>query len=196
MKLIVGLGNLGQQYDATRHNVGFVVADILARRYAPGEAGRAKFHSLTLECIIDGDKVMLMKPATYMNRSGLAVSEAVGFYKLNPTDDLLVIVDDVALPCGMIRLRSEGGAGGHNGLADIERRIGTKAYARLRIGIDQPPAQVPQADYVLTRFRPDQLAQIEPALNEAADAAACWVSRGIIETMNRFNRKGAVGYEP
>jgi peptidyl-tRNA hydrolase, PTH1 family len=194
MKLIVGLGNPGAQYDGTRHNVGFVVADILARQYAPGEPGRARFHGLTLDVVIDGEKVLLIKPATYMNRSGLAVSEAVGFYKLDPAEDLLVIVDDIALPCGTIRLRSEGGAGGHNGLIDIEQKLGTRQYARLRIGIDQPD-EIPQSDYVLSRFRPDQLELIEPALNEAADAAACWVTHGIIETMNRFNRKGAVGTE-
>lgn len=195
MKLIAGLGNPGSQYDATRHNVGFHVVDRLARRYAPGEPGRSRFHALTLEMMIDSEKVMLLKPATYMNRSGLAVGEAVGFYKLDPAEDLLVIVDDIALPCGTIRLRSEGGAGGHNGLSDIEQKLGTKAYPRLRIGID-PPGQAPQSDYVLGRFRPDQLELVEPALNEAADAAAHWVAHGIVETMNQFNRRGAVGHEP
>jgi peptidyl-tRNA hydrolase, PTH1 family len=188
MKLIVGLGNPGPQYDQTRHNVGFVVVDRLARRFAPDQTPRARFHSLTLEAVIGEEKTLLLKPVTYMNRSGLAVSEAMSFYKLNGAEDLLVIVDDVALPCGTIRLRGEGGAGGHNGLTDVEEKLGTKQYARLRIGIDQP-GQIPQSDYVLSRFRPDQLELVAPALNDAADAAVCWVAHGIVEAMNRFNRR-------
>lgn len=192
MKLIVGLGNPGPEYDNTRHNVGFVVLDRLARRYAspPGAVARSKFHGAVLDAEIDGEKVMLLKPLTYMNRSGQAVAEAASFYKLDPAKDLLVIVDDVALPCGSIRLRPEGSAGGHNGLLDIEQKLGTTAYPRLRIGIDSR-GQIPQKEYVLGRFRPDQLEAIEPALEDAVAAAACWATRGIEEAMNRFNRKPA-----
>lgn len=188
MKLIVGLGNPGPQYDATRHNVGFDVLDRLARRYAPGAVARAKFHGAMIDAEVEGERVLLLKPLTFMNRSGTAVSEVVQFYKLEPETALLVMVDDVALACGLIRLRGEGGSGGHNGLADIEQRIGTADYARLRIGIDAP-GQIPQADYVLGRFRPDQRELVEPALEEAVDGAVCWAKNGILEAMNRFNRR-------
>lgn len=188
MKLIAGLGNPGSQYDKTRHNVGFVVLDSLARRYAPGEVAKARFHGAAVEGMIGDEKVLLLKPLTYMNRSGMAVAEAVRFYKLDPAQQVLVIVDDLALPCGAVRLRGEGGAGGHNGLSDIQQKLGTDRYARLRIGIDRDP-MIPQSEYVLGRFRPDQLELLEPALDQAADAAACWAAHGLTEAMNRYNRK-------
>ncbi len=188
MKLIAGLGNPGPQHDETRHNVGFVVLDRLARRHAPGAVAKGKFHGAVVEAEINGEKVMLLKPATYMNRSGLSVSEAVRFFKLQPKSHLLVIVDDTALPCGVIRLRGEGGAGGHNGLTDIEQKLATTEYARLRIGID-PPGGLDQKSYVLGRFRPDQLPLIEPGLEEAVSAAVAWALHGVVEAMNRFNRR-------
>jgi len=188
MKLIVGLGNPGPEYERTRHNVGFVVLDRLARRHAPGAVARGRFHGALLEGDVGGERLLLLKPATYMNNSGRSVAEAVGFYKLDAAAHLLVIVDDVALPCGSIRLRPSGGAGGHNGLADIEEKLATQEYARLRIGIDAPGA-IPQMDYVLGRFRPDQQPLVEAALEEAANAAACWAVQGMTEAMNRFNRR-------
>jgi len=191
MKLIVGLGNPGFEYDNTRHNVGFVVLDHLARRFAPGTVARSKFQGATIDASIEGEKAILLKPLTFMNRSGQSVAEATAFFKLDPAVDLLVIVDDVALPCGAIRLRAEGSAGGHNGLADIEQKLGTNAYARLRIGIDAPGA-IPQKDYVLGRFRQDQLPLVESACNEAVDAAVCWCVGGISQAMNRFNRKAVL----
>jgi len=188
MKLIVGLGNPGAEYGETRHNVGFDVLDRLARRWAPGEVARGRFHGVLLDATFQEQRVLLLKPITYMNRSGLSVSEAVRFYKLDPSESLLVIVDDAALSCGIIRLRGDGGPGGHNGLTDIEQKLATDRYARLRIGID-PPADIPQKDYVLGRFRPDQLEALAPALEQAVDAAACWVVHGCHEAMNRFNRR-------
>jgi len=197
MKLIVGLGNPGPEYDHTRHNVGFVVLDRLARRHATphnGSVAKARFHGSLLEGQIDGERVLLLKPLTFMNRSGLSIGEAVSFYKIDAATDLLVIVDDVALSCGSIRLRADGSAGGHNGLADVEQKLGTSTYARLRIGIDQP-GQIPQKDYVLGRFRPDQQAALEPALEEAVQAAECWSTRGINEAMNRFNARKTAAAE-
>jgi PTH1 family peptidyl-tRNA hydrolase len=188
VKLIVGLGNPGPEYVDTRHNVGFDVLDRLARRYAPGEVARSRFHAATLDARIDEERVLLLKPTTYMNRSGQSVAEAVRFYKLDPAEALLVIVDDVALECGIIRVRESGGAGGHNGLSDIEQKLSTPTYARLRIGIDGP-GQIPQKDYVLGRFRPDQREAIAPALEDAVDAARCWAVDGCTEAMNRFNRR-------
>ncbi len=188
MKLIVGLGNPGQQYEHTRHNVGFEVLDRLARRHAPGQVARSKFHGATLDAQISGQRVLLLKPTTFMNLCGQSVAEAVRFYQLDLSSNILVIVDDVALACGLIRLRPDGGAGGHNGLADIEQKLGTEQYPRLRLGIDAP-GEIPQSNYVLGRFRPDQQELIEPALENAVDGAVCWVLHGIDEAMNRFNRR-------
>jgi PTH1 family peptidyl-tRNA hydrolase len=125
---------------------------------------------------------------TYMNLSGTSVAEALRFYKLDSTRDLLVIVDDIALPCGGIRLRGEGSAGGHNGLSDIQAKLGSDRYARCRIGIDAP-GQIPQRDYVLGRFREEQQPLVDDAIKFAAEAAECWISKGITEAMNRFNRR-------
>lgn len=189
MKIVVGLGNPGIEYQRTRHNVGFDGIDRLARRVCDAsQAPRARFQALALEGESGGEKVLLLKPVTYMNLSGCTVSEAVRFFKLDPSNDLLVLVDDIALPCGSIRLRGDGSAGGHNGLADIEAKLGTNRYARCRIGID-PPGQIPQRDYVLGRFREDQQPLVDAAVSTAAEAAECWISRGLVETMNRFNRK-------
>lgn len=195
MKLIVGLGNPGAEYDRTRHNVGFEVVDRLARRHAdPSSVPRNRFSGLLVEANVAasgaGTRALLLKPLTFMNRSGMAVTEAIRFHKLDPSQDVLVIVDDLALACGVIRLRERGSAGGHNGLADIERLLGNDLYARLRIGID-PPGAIPQKSYVLGSFRPDQRERIEPGLEEAVAAAECWAVRGITEAMNRFNKRNA-----
>ena len=192
MKLIAGLGNPGQEYQRTRHNVGFDVIDRIARRWAdpPGCPSRARFGRLTVDAMIDDQRTLLLKPTTFMNRSGASIAEAVRFFKLDPARDLLVIVDDIALSCGMIRIRTEGSAGGHNGLSDIERALGDDGYTRCRIGVDAP-GRIPQADYVLGRFTEQQQEQIEPALEDAVKAAACWVREGSIETMNKFNRKNS-----
>ena len=185
MKLIVGLGNPGSEYTQTRHNAGFMVLDRLAGRHGLSNP-KTKFHSGVLDGQVDGHRCLLLQPMTYMNRSGLAVGEAIRFYKLEPTDDLLVVVDDVALPAGQLRLRADGGTGGHNGLADIERALTTRAYPRLRIGVD-PPGRVPQADYVLSRFSPAQWALVDSALDRACDAIACWLAEGIDLAMTRYN---------
>ncbi|MSR18524.1 MAG: aminoacyl-tRNA hydrolase [Phycisphaerales bacterium] len=190
MKLIVGLGNPGLEYDRTRHNVGFEVVDRLARRFGDPTSGAAKarFHGLLLEARIEGERVLLLKPTTFMNLSGLCVSEAIGFYKLLAADDVLVIADDLALPCGNIRIRADGGAGGHNGLQDICAKLGTEIWARCRIGIDAP-GSMDQTSYVLGRFRPDQQEAIESGIEQAVAAASCWTAKGVNNAMNIFNRK-------
>ncbi len=187
MKLIVGLGNPGRQYDKTRHNAGYMVIDRLAGKLAPGAPAKARFNAALIDAKIGAEAVLLMKPTTYMNRSGAAIAEAVRFYKLLPASDVLVIVDDVALPLGALRLRPSGGAGGHNGLSDIEQALGTDAYPRLRIGIDATPEYMDQADYVLGRFTDEQLAVVEPAIVKAADASEVFIASGIDAAMNRFN---------
>lgn len=198
MKLLVGLGNPGIEYERTRHNVGFEVLDRVARRTVdPSRSiARSRFSGALLEGEVAPEKggprdaeptrLLLLKPLTYMNRSGQAVAEAVRFHKLDPKEDLLVVVDDLALPCGAIRLKPDGSAGGHNGLADIEQKLGSNRYPRLRIGIDAP-GPVPQADYVLGRFRPDQQPLVEAALEQAVEACLAWARSGLATTMNRFN---------
>ncbi len=192
LRLVVGLGNPGAEYAMTRHNVGFMAIDRLRARYAPGEPVRQQFRAMTQEIRIDGSRVLLMMPLTYMNLSGGSVLEAMQFYKLPPSD-LLVLVDDVSLPLGAMRLRPSGSDGGHNGLADIARRLGTEEYARLRIGVGSP-GLARRRDYVLGRFGKDELETLEPSLNEVCDAVAVWVREGCNAAMNRFNRKG-VGRE-
>ncbi len=195
MKLIVGLGNPGPAYDRTRHNIGFAVADRLVQRYAPDGIARARFHGLVSEARLPGAtpsepdcRALIIKPTTYMNRSGQAVGEALRFYKLDPEQDLLVLVDDTALASGAFRLRASGGAGGHNGLKDINRALGTETYARVRIGVDDKGDQV-LSDYVLGKFAPDQWEKVEPQLPTIEKACLAWATSGIDHAMNAFNAK-------
>lgn len=187
MKVIVGLGNPGPAYQNTRHNVGFMAIDRLAQRLAPSAPLRSQFQAAVTETRADADKCLLVKPMTYMNLSGATVAELVRFYKMDPAD-LLVITDDVALPLGDIRLRKGGSDGGHNGLADITRRLGTEDFPRLRVGIDSP-GRIARHDYVLGRFTPEQAPVIEERLGAIADAAWCWANEGIDTAMNRFNTR-------
>lgn len=192
MKLIVGLGNPGASYEKTRHNAGFMAIDLLAERHARGVIARGRFNASTLETSLPGpqgeERCLLMKPTTYMNRSGLSVGEAVRFYKIDPAVGLLVIVDDIYLPCGTIRLRESGSAAGHNGLADIERALGSDRYPRCRIGVDAPGI-INQADYVLGRFTDEQWAKASVAIARSADAAEQFVRLGLTSAMNMFNVK-------
>jgi len=187
MKIVVGLGNPGSEYQNTRHNAGFMVLDELARRHAGGAVARAKFHAATLDCTIAAEKVLLAKPTTFMNRSGLTVGEAVRFYKLDPTQEMLIVVDDLYLPLGAIRIKPKGGHAGHNGLADVARALGGDAYPRLRFGVDSQPKGASQVGYVLGRFTQEQSEALTPALKRAADAVECWVKSGLNEAMNKFN---------
>jgi PTH1 family peptidyl-tRNA hydrolase len=184
MKLIAGLGNPGTQYERTRHNAGFMALDLFAQKQGAGNF-RVAHESFLADVLLDGEKLLLLKPQNYMNLSGRAVASAMQFYKLS-VEDLLVVVDDIALPAGTIRLRASGSAGGHNGLRDIELATGTQNYARLRIGID-PPGIVPQKDYVLAAFTGEQKPKMEAAFKQAADAIALWASKGTTAAMNKYN---------
>ncbi len=185
MKIVVNLGNPGTKYDRTRHNMGFMTVDILARRWNVS-MGRERFQALVGDGTIAGERTVLVKPLTYMNLSGGSVLAAVQFHKIGQ-EDLLVISDDLDLPTGQLRIRKSGGSGGHKGLANIEQRLGTQDYARLRIGIDK--SQYDATDHVLGPFRRGEWPQVEAALDRAADAAECWLSQGVDVVMNRFNRK-------
>jgi PTH1 family peptidyl-tRNA hydrolase len=189
MKLVVGLGNPGKEYHETRHNAGFMVLDRLARRHGLSGA-KEKFHAGVLEGRIRNEQVLLMQPTTYMNRSGLAVGEATRFYRL-PNESVMVVVDDIALPVGSIRLRASGSPGGHNGLADIQRALASGEYPRLRVGIGAPMIdghKIPQREYVLGAFTAEQRKALDPALDLAAQAIECWVTDGLAAAMNRYNR--------
>ena len=183
MKLIVGLGNPGPAYTGTRHNVGFDVADALASRNGIALRGE-KFHGWFALVGSGEQRFALLKPATYMNRSGRAVLAAVTFYKLEPAD-LLVVSDDMALPVGRLRMRIGGSSGGHNGLQDIIDRLGTDAWCRLRIGIGGPIGD--PADYVLSRFSTEEADVARNATVRAADAVECWMEHGPELTMTRYN---------
>ena len=189
MKLIVGLGNPGLQYDKTRHNVGFLVVDALASRHAGGQVPKSRFHAITLDAHIGAEKVLLMKPTTFMNLSGKAVGEAVRFFKLDPSEDLIVIVDDIALPVGHTRVRKNGGTGGHNGLSDIDRLLGTDAYTRVRLGVGEVPRLMNQSDWVLSRFMSEERDEIERGVVRSADATECVIAEGVVKAMNTFNTK-------
>lgn len=191
LRIVVGLGNPGREYVATRHNIGFEAVDMLAGHLG-AKVERKKFGSLVGEAEHGGKKLILMKPQGFMNLSGQAVATAAGFYKV-PFENILVMTDDMALEPGRIRLRASGSAGGHNGLADIIEKMGTAEVARLRVGIGQAPG--PQwRDWVLTRPSPEDRKLLDAGLARARDAALCWIENGITTAMNCFNAPdGAAG---
>ena len=184
--LVVGLGNPGEKYENTRHNVGFLTVDQLADR-ANVPVQKLKHRALTNTAEVGGVRVLLMKPVTYMNLSGEAVGEAARFYKI-PPDHVLVISDDVSLPIGKLRVRRGGSAGGHNGLKSIIQHLGTDQFPRVKIGVgEKPHPGYDMADWVLSKFTGEDLKTITEAVKRAADAAACVVKDGPDKAMNRFN---------
>lgn len=191
MKVIVGLGNPGREYEATRHNVGWWVVDHLADVWRLGDF-RRDGDSLVAQGLLGTEKVRLVKPQTYMNLSGQALKTYVRRPLWSPATDLLVVVDEVALPLGRFRLRSRGSAGGHNGLKNIELALGTQEYARLRIGIapwdDERRSIGDLARFVLAPFGKLERAEIMALMPELTDAIEVWVRRGIGAAMNEHNR--------
>ena len=193
MKLIAGLGNPGRQYAGTRHNVGFEVVDEVARRHgltfdsAPADGLMARWRTPDVQ-----GGVILVKPLTFMNRSGYAVAELARYFRIETTD-LLVVVDEVALELGRLRARARGSAGGHNGLKSVAEQLGTDEYARLRIGVGRGDQRRDLADHVLARFEADERAMADEAVRRAADAVETFVTSGIGPVMNAFNRKEDAG---
>lgn len=185
LKMVVGLGNPGDRYVDTRHNMGFMVVDSLAELLRI-ELKTRKFGARFGSGEFAGKKLILLKPWQFMNRSGHAVAAAVGFYRLGVAD-LLVVSDDLDLEPGRIRVRARGSAGGHNGLADVVEKLGTTEFARCRVGIGRSDRQE-SISYVLDRPTKDQAPLLADAIERARDAVCCWIEFGIETAMNKFNR--------
>ena len=187
MKLIVGLGNPGREYRDTRHNVGFLVADELVRRYQLAwSMAPSQVPDVFVAKRFGVDPVLLAKPLTFMNRSGDAVAALVRYYDV-PTTELLVVVDEVDLPFGRLRAKARGSAGTHNGLRSVVDRLGTTEFPRLRLGVGRGDTRRDLADHVLSKFEADERPIIEAATLRAADAAEMFVSDGIERVMSTFN---------
>jgi PTH1 family peptidyl-tRNA hydrolase len=185
MKLVVGLGNPGKKYAGTRHNVGFdVLTELVRRTSAPPPKNR--FQADVVETRLAGAVTLLLAPLTYMNKSGDAVGAAIDFYKL-PLEDLLLVCDDFNLPLGRLRARAKGSAGGQKGLADTIRRLGTEEFPRLRFGIGPVPDRWDPADFVLGKFRSEEMQTVQLAINQAADAVETWIRDGLPACMNQYN---------
>ncbi len=185
-KMIVGLGNPGLRYARNRHNVGFQIVDALAAKHDLGFDKR-QFKALIASGVIDGQRVLLVKPQTFMNLSGEAVQPLVSYYKVE-LPDLMVVFDDMDLPLGTIRLRPFGGAGGHNGMKSIIARLGSNRFPRLRVGIDRPPGRMDPAAYVLQDFSSEEEAIMAQVRDRAVRALETWLTAGIDAAMNAFNR--------
>lgn len=186
MKCIVGLGNPGKKYEQTRHNVGFMVIDELASRHH-FSLSKKKFNGLYAMETIQGEKVILLAPQTYMNLSGEAVRPLMEYYNLE-LEDIIVIYDDLDLPTGKIRLRQKGGHGGHNGLRSIIDNLGSKDFKRVRIGIGRPEGRVPVIDYVLGKFSREEEQEAGDSIQKAADACEAWLNKPFPQVMNDYNQ--------
>jgi PTH1 family peptidyl-tRNA hydrolase len=182
VRLVVGLGNPGAEYNRTRHNVGFNVVDLLASEWGLTWQHSKSWHALWAR----GEKAILVKPTSYMNRSGEPLSAVANFYKIAPAE-VLVVLDDLALELGRLRLRTEGGTGGHNGLESIIMHLGTEAIPRLRIGIGVAPSEG-AVNYVLGRFFEEEIPVVEKTIERAADAVKCAIDKGVLSAMNLFNK--------
>ena len=188
MYIIAGLGNPGSRYEKTRHNCGFEAIDLLAEHCGISLKDR-KFKSLCGNGVIDGQKVLLMKPLTYMNLSGEAVQAAAAFYKIDPAKELIVLYDDISLEPGQPRVRAKGSAGGHNGIRSIIRMLGTEQFLRVKIGTGAKPADMDLADYVLGRIPLSERADMAAAFDRASKAAVDLVTEPLDRVMNEYNRK-------
>lgn len=187
--LIVGLGNPGREYANTRHNIGFMAVDGLAKRWRATWKTEKKFQSRVARVDQDGRRCLLCEPQTYMNLSGEAVGAVMNFYRLTP-ERLLVVLDDADLPFGEVRMRAEGSSGGHHGLESIEAHLGTRQYPRLRLGIGREPNAVREiTGYVLGAFRASDNELLDKVLTRARDQIECWLDEGIGKAMSRYNGK-------
>jgi PTH1 family peptidyl-tRNA hydrolase len=182
IRLIAGLGNPGREYEQTRHNIGFLVVDRLAAQFGSTWEESSKWGAISAKC----GEVILVKPMTYMNRSGEPLGAIGQFYKIEPPE-ILIVLDDLALPPGRLRLLARGGAGGHNGLESILAQFGTEEIPRLRIGIGAPPRDG-SVDYVLSRFFDEEKALVASTIDRAAEAVKWAIDKGLVSAMNNFNQ--------
>ncbi len=185
MRIIAGLGNPGKEYEGTRHNIGFVTVCELARQ---NDISISSFerHSFVGKGIVGGEKTLIVMPQTYMNLSGVAIRAALEYYK-EPVENLIVIYDDVSLEPGKIRIRERGSAGGHNGIKNIIAELGTQDFNRIRIGVGEKPPHYDLVDWVLGRFKEEQIPDMEKAVDNACKAAECIIRDGAAKAMNEFN---------
>lgn len=186
MKIIAGLGNPTKEYEGTRHNIGFSVIDKLADKYNIS-MNEKKHKAICGKGMIEGEKVILLKPQTYMNLSGESVVDAVNFYKVDSEEDVIIIYDDIDLDVGKLRIRAKGSAGGHNGMKNIIAHLGTQVFPRIRVGVGAKPKDWDLADYVLGRFPKEELPEIEAGRETACEAVKIIVSQGVEAAMNRIN---------
>ena len=184
--LVVFLGNPGLKYEGTRHNAGFMTADAFAKAHGLS-INRARFRALTATCELGEEKLLLMKPQTYMNLSGEAAAQAARFYKI-PSQHVLVVSDETALPIGKLRVRTKGSAGGHNGLKSVIASLGTEDFPRIRLGVGAPPhPDYDMADWVLSSFKNQDAEDMAKAAVRAAEAVECYILRGPERAMNLYN---------
>nr|WP_263323938.1 aminoacyl-tRNA hydrolase [Neobacillus sp. Marseille-Q6967] len=186
MKLIVGLGNPGKQYENTRHNIGFEVIEELSKNFSI-QLDQSKFKGLYGVGFYKGEKVVLLKPLTYMNLSGESIRAVMDYYRIE-TEDIVVIYDDLDLPAGKIRLRQKGSAGGHNGIKSTIAHLGTQEFNRIRIGIDRPKNGMKVPDYVLGRFSEEEKTLTQDAVKKSAEACEFWLEKPFLQVMNEFNQ--------
>lgn len=188
MKIIAGLGNPGREYEGTRHNIGFSVIEQLADQYNISMTEK-KHKAVYGRGMIEGEKVILLKPQTYMNLSGESIVDAVHYYKIDPEEDLIVIYDDIDLDPGRIRIRAKGSAGGHNGVKNIITNLGTQIFPRIRVGVGAKPRGWDLVDYVLGRFSGDELSLVEEGKRAACQAVGIIVGQSVEAAMNQLNVK-------
>ena len=193
MLIIAGLGNPGREYENTRHNAGFMVLDALADKLG-ADISERKHKALCGKAVIGGQKVILLKPQTYMNSSGESIRAAADYYKVAP-EDILVIYDDISLAPGQLRIRAKGSAGGHNGIKSIIAHLGTQEFPRVKVGIGEKPPRMDLADYVLGHFSEGEKRIMADAVKEAADAVCEIVNVGIEQAMNDHNWKKSEGQQ-
>lgn len=186
MKVIVGLGNPGKQYEQTRHNIGFMVIDELSRLFNI-PLDQAKHKGLYGIGFYNGDKVLLLKPLTYMNLSGESIRAVMDYYQID-IEDFVVIYDDLDLPVGKIRLRQKGSAGGHNGIKSTIAHLGTQEFNRIRIGINRPQQGMAVPDYVLGSFSKEEQTEVTEAVKKCADACEAWIKKPFLQVMNEYNQ--------
>ena len=188
MYVIAGLGNPGREYEGTRHNVGFMTLDALADKYNIDVREKA-FKGLIGKGMIEGNKVILVKPQTYMNLSGGPIREMANYFKIDPETEMIVIYDDISLDVGQLRIRAKGSAGGHNGMKNIIAHLGSQVFPRIKVGVGEKPAKYDLADYVLGHFSKGEAKLMDEGYDHAVHAVELIVSGQINEAMNEYNRK-------